>query len=136
MKLQYWLFYWCLDWIHSNCISVQSWCLWCTLQFLRLYLLQNRQYTATVTHSRSICILWYDLRVLWPAKSIIKSYAIPLASRLYTDMNWIFNWGTVQLFWSRGIKVTSLQSWQSKMSWDILGSRLRFIYWCTGEYSR
>ena len=87
----------------------------------------GQEFTASVTHSRSICILWYDLRVLWPAKSAIKSYATPLAVWLQTDMKWIFKWGTVHLFWSRGLKVTSSQSWQSKESWDILGSRLHFI---------
>ena len=40
--------------------------------------------------SQSICILCYDLSLLWPAKSTIKSHATPLGFRLLTDNNWNF----------------------------------------------
>ena len=36
-------------------------------------------YTAGVPHSRTIAILWYDFRSLWPKKKMLKSHATPLS---------------------------------------------------------
>ena len=76
----------------------------------------GQEFTASVTHSRSICILWYDLRVLWPAKSTIKSHATPLSFWLLIDISWNFKCWKAQRPSSNGCKIVDAQSWRSKKS--------------------
>ena len=56
----------------------------------------------------------------------LKVMLLPWASG--SKQIWIrsFKWGTLCSCRSIGCKKTSLQSWQSKKSWDSLGSRLHF----------
>ena len=56
----------------------------------------------------------------------LKVMLLPWASG--SKQIWIrsFKWGTLCSCRSIGCKITSLQSWQSKKSWDSLGSRLHF----------
>ena len=84
--------------------------------------------TVCFKRSRSICILCYDSRVLWPAKSTIKSHATPLGFWHLKDINWNFKWTTIpQRPSSNGCKVMGHQSWWSKKILDLLGSRLHFM---------
>ena len=46
--------------------------------------------TAGVPHSRTICVLWCILRLLWPTKSYPKSPNMCLSFDFPTDMKYIF----------------------------------------------
>ena len=84
-------------------------------------------YTAGPTHSLSIHVLFYDLRLLWHAKNSTKSHATPSGFWLQTDIDWIVKWTTITQTPSLiGCKVIGCQSCQSKKVLDLLGSRLHF----------
>ena len=83
--------------------------------------------TASPTHSRSIRILCYDLRVLWPAESTIKSHATLLAFWLLRDIDWNFRCLKSQSSSLNGCKTVDSESWRSKKIQDLLGSGLRFL---------
>ena len=86
-----------------------------------------RGITVCFKRSRSIWILCYDLRVLWPHKSTLQSHATPLGFWFQTDIDWISKWITIiQTPSSNGFKVTGHQSWWSRNYVDLLGSKLRF----------
>ena len=84
-------------------------------------------HTAGPTHSRSIRVLCYDLRLLWHAKSSTKSHATPLGFRLQTDIDWIIKWITInQMPSSNGCKVIGHQSWHSKENSRPFGFEITF----------
>ena len=63
-------------------------------------------HTAGVPHSRTICIVWCILRLLWPTKSNSKSSTTLLGFWLHSGISWICKWGIKHCsFWSRGFKV-------------------------------
>ena len=70
--------------------------------------------TVPFSHSRSIWVLCYDLRVLWPAKSTIKSNAKPLGFRLLTVMDWNCKCSKSQSPSSNSCKTVDFESSQSK----------------------
>ena len=67
-------------------------------------LLPEWVHTVLHTHSRSIWILWYDLRVFWPTKNDLKSYANLLGFKLQTDMNCIFQMRYCGLLWPNSLR--------------------------------
>ena len=97
---------------------------------LEKYLYKSRLQKSTTVclkRSRSIWILCYVLRVLWPHKSTLQSHATPLGFWLLADIDWIIKWFTISQTSSSNIcKVMDRQSWWSKNFLDLLGSRLRF----------
>ena len=75
--------------------------------------------------NRLFCLLWNDLRLLWPKTKTLKTHARPLGFWLQRDIEWIFKWAFMfQLPSSSGFKTMDAQSWRSQIRWDILGSRL------------
>ena len=87
----------------------------------------SRYYRPTVPCrlNRLFCLLWSDLRLLWPRIKTLKTHARSLGFWLQGDIEWIFKWAFIfQTPSSSGHKTMDAQSWRSKKSWDILGSRL------------
>ena len=76
--------------------------------------LQYTPHTASPTHSRSIRILCYDLRVLWTAKSDSKSHVTPMGFRLQTDMNKIFQMRYCMLLWVKRLQSCKLAKFAIK----------------------
>ena len=75
--------------------------------------------------NRLFCLLWSDLWLLWPRIKTLKTHARSLGFWLQGDIEWIFKWAFIfQTPSSSGHKTMDAQSWRSKKSWDILGSRL------------
>ena len=69
------------------------------------------KHTASVPHSRTIAILWYDFRSLWPKKNMLKSHATALSFWLQADTSWIFQmryWKVLNANWLQSYRLSKL----------------------------
>ena len=82
--------------------------------------------TQSFSHSWSIWILCYDLRVLWPAKSTTKIHATPLGFRPLADIDRNFKCWKSKSSSLKSCKTVNSDSWRSKKIPDLLGLRLYF----------
>ena len=89
--------------------------------------LRKSKYTVPFSHSQSICILCYDLRVLWPAESTIKSHATPLEFWLLIDINWNFKCLKSQSSSLNCCKTVDSESWRSKKNPRPFGFEATFL---------
>ena len=89
--------------------------------------LSQTNITVPFSHSRSIWILCYDLRVLCPAKSTIKTLTTPLKFWLLTGIDLKLKCSKSQSSSLISFKTMDSESWHSKKLLDLLGSKLRIL---------
>ena len=83
--------------------------------------------TTISSHSRSICIIWSDLRVLWHPINANENHGMLLSSCMALGIVKIFLKKYHKSILVKGFKSYRLSKPTIKKSWGILGSRLLFL---------